>query len=149
MDAKEFEKWEREVEEMIKRNNVLLKQFKSHLKNKSLTTKTINKHIYNVEFFINDFLLRHDVLPPEEGIENIDSFLGDYFIRKTTWASKATINENVSSFKKFYAFLAELGKISKEEEQELKYMIKEEKSYWIEGVEQYNNDLEGYLDDYF
>ncbi len=148
MDDKEFEKWEKGVEENKKRNELLLREFENHLKNKSLSDKTISNHVFNVDFFVNDYLLRYDVIPAVDGIDHIGSFLGDYFIRKATWSSKSTINENVASFKKFYGFLAEIGKISKEKEQELKQLVKEEKKYWIEEVERYSNDFEGYMSDY-
>jgi hypothetical protein len=67
----------------------------------------------NVGFYINEFLLQDDddLISPEDGLSHIGWFLGDWFIRKAMWASKTSIKGNAASFKKFYAFLLEQGRI--------------------------------------
>ena len=50
------------------------------------------------------------------------------------WASKTTILENITSFKKFYTFLNEIGKITEEDLNEMKNTIKEEKNDWINNL---------------
>lgn len=142
MNDKEYKEWERQIEEAKTHNNKLLIEFENHLKTKSLKTNTIKNHIDNVEFYANDFLLRYEIIPVEKGILQIGSFLGDFFIRKASWASKYTIQENIASFKKFYSFLNEIGKVSKIELAEMKELIKDEKSDWIEGVENYWDNIE-------
>jgi len=142
MNDKEYKEWERQIEEAKTHNNKLLIKFEKHLKTKSLKSNTIKNHIDNVEFYANDFLLRYEIVPVEKGILQIGSFLGDFFIRKTSWASKYTIQENIASFKKFYSFLNEIGKVSKIELAEMKELIKNEKSDWIEEVEIYWDNIE-------
>ena len=142
MNDKEYKEWERQIEEAKTHNNKLLIEFENHLKTKSLKTNTIKNHIDNVEFYANDFLLRYEIIPVEKGILQIGSFLGDFFIRKASWASKYTIQENCASFKKFYSFLNEIGKVSKIELAEMKELIKDEKSDWIEEVENYWDNIE-------
>jgi hypothetical protein len=142
MNDKEYKEWERQIEETKTHNNKLLIEFEKHLKTKSLKSNTIKNHIDNVEFYANDFLLRYEIVPVEKGILQIGSFLGDFFIRKTSWASKYTIQENIASFKKFYLFLNEIGKVSKIELADMKELIKNEKSDWIEEVEIYWNNIE-------
>jgi len=142
MNDKEYKEWERQIEEAKTHNNKLLIEFENHLKTKSLKTNTIKNHIDNVEFYANDFLLRYEIIPVEKGILQIGSFLGDFFIRKASWASKYTIQENIASFKKFYSFLNEIGKVSKIELAEMKELIKDEKSDWIEEVENYWDNIE-------
>jgi UDP-N-acetylglucosamine pyrophosphorylase len=142
MNDKEYKEWERQIEEAKTHNNKLLIEFENHLKTKSLKTNTIKNHIDNVKFYANDFLLRYEIIPVEKGILQIGSFLGDFFIRKASWASKYTIQENIASFKKFYSFLNEIGKVSKIELAEMKELIKDEKSDWIEEVENYWDNIE-------
>ena len=72
--------------------------------------------------------MRYDIIPAEKGALEIGSFLGDYFIRKTSWASKYTVQENIASFKKFYTFLNENKKVSDDELQEMKQLIKDRKA---------------------
>ena len=142
MNDKEYKEWERQIEEAKTHNNKLLIEFEKHLKTKSLKSNTIKNHIDNVEFYANDFLLRNEIIPVEKGILQIGNFLGDFFIRKASWASKYTIQENIASFKKFYSFLNEIGKVSKIELAEMKELIKDEKSDWIEEVENYWDNIE-------
>ena len=104
MNDKEYEEWEQQVEKTKKHNNKLLAEFEKYLKKKSLKSKTIKNHIDNIKFYVNDFLLRYEIIPAEKGALRIGSFLGDFFIRKASWASKYTIQENIASFKKFYTF---------------------------------------------
>ena len=141
-EYEEYEEWEQQVEKAEKHNNKLLTEFEKYLKKKSLKSKTIKNHIYNIEFYVNDFLLRYEIIPAEKGALEIGSFLGDFFIRKASWASKYTIQENIASFKKFYTFLNEVGKISGNELKEMKELIKDEKDDWIEEVENYWNDID-------
>ena len=142
MTDKEFKDWETQVEKTKKNNNKLLIVFEEWLKGKSLKPNTIKNHVFNVEFFANDFLLRYEIIPVEEGSFEIGSFLGDYFIRKTSWASKSSIQENIASFKKFYTFLNEIGKVSTQELNEMKELIKIEKADWIKAVEDYWKNIE-------
>ncbi len=142
MNDKEFKEWENQVEITKENNNKLLIGFEEWLKRKSLKPKTVKNHIFNIKFFANSFLLRYGIIPVEEGSLKIGNFLGDYFIRKASWASKNAIQENVVSFKKFYTFLNEIGDVSNKELNEMKELIKEEKLGWIEEVEDYWNNIE-------
>ena len=130
-------KWEKQVEAEKKINKVLLNGFDQWLKNQKLSTKTIKNHTENIDFYINNYLLYYDITPALEGWMSIGGFLGDYFIRKTSWASKYTIQENIASFKKFYKFLNEIRELSDNDLTEMNELIKDEKHYWIEEVESY------------
>lgn len=47
----------------------------------------------------------------EDGIPEILEYLGDWFIRKSSWASTYAIKENASSIKKFNQCMSEKGHI--------------------------------------
>ena len=142
MNDKEYKDWERQIAEVIAHNTELLIEFEKYLQTKSLKSKTIKNHIDNVDFYANDFLLRYELIPVEKGCLDIGSFLGDFFIRKASWASKYTIQENIASFKKFYSFLNDIGKVSNIELAEMKELIKDEKTDWIEEAENYWDNIE-------
>lgn len=133
----DYAKYEAESKKMRAENKVLLTEFANYLKDKGLTENTIYNHTSNVEFFINDFLLYSDIIPPEDGIEEVDSFLGDWFIRKATWSSPGHIKSSAASFKKFYGFLVEKGMVSKEELKYLKETIKEELADWMAAADRW------------
>jgi hypothetical protein len=66
------------------RNEALLNQFEQWLRDSGLSDKTVLKHLDNVAFYINDFLLQEEPQEPEEGVDQIGWFLGDWFIRVET-----------------------------------------------------------------
>ncbi len=70
-----------------KKNKEYLKLFESDLKKSGLKEKTISQHLGNADFYINDFLLYYEALTMENGIEEINSYLGDFFIRKCMWST--------------------------------------------------------------
>ncbi len=142
MEEKNNEKsWEEQIDEVESSNHKIIAEFENWLFKKHLTKETIQKHLNNIDFYANGYLTRYEIIPVEDGALDIGSFLGDYFIRKASWSSKYTIKENISSFKKFYTFLHEIKKISKDDLDGMKEIIKEEKDEWIEEVEQYWDEI--------
>ena len=137
MDNNQYREWEITVNGIKENNLKLIEEFELWLVEKKLSAKTITKHKQNVEFYINVFLLREDPIKAEDGTFAISAFLGDYFIRKTTWSSAYSIKENIASFKKFYTFLVETGRTAAEDLNDMLERIKEESSEWIATVENY------------
>lgn len=138
-----YEQYEKECKRIRKDNEEILTDFEKWLSDKRLSKKTINKHCSNVDFYINDFLLYEDAIEAADGIREIGMFLGYWFIRKAMWASKEAIKENSASLKKFYQFMLEGGKITKESFEDLKETIKEEMPVWLATMERYDDpDIE-------
>lgn len=135
----EYEKIETERNKIRKQNEKVLEEFQQWLVNKGLSDKTIKQHVFNVDFYINEFLLFDDLDKPEEGVYNVDMFLGYWFIRKAMWASVAQIKQNITSLKKFYTFMYEKGSVSKEDLDDLLLTIKEEKAEWFATMERYDD----------
>lgn len=121
--------FEKKSEELIKTNEEYLKIFKNDLENSNLSPKTIRSHLANANFYINEFLVR-SLLPMACGVEEIGSYLGDFFIRKCMWSTPGTIKTTAASIKKFYKCMLENGKIDKEDYEELCYRIKCDMEDW-------------------
>lgn len=141
----EYEIYESECKKIRKENRKLLKGFRQYLASRKLSKKTIDKHVSNIEFYINEFLLYEEPLKANEGVNRLDYFLGYWFIRKAMWASVSSIKENITSLKHFYTFMYEIGEIDKEELVEMKEEIKESKDEWLETIRRYddpNTDME-------
>ena len=75
----------------------------------------------------------------EEGIEELNEFMLDFFVRKCLWSTGSAIKENATSFKKFYKCMQELGHITDEQYHELELEIKSELDNWVENCEKYNS----------
>jgi len=140
---KSYEQYEKECKRIRKENENLLIDFKKWLSGKKLSKKTIDKHVSNVDFYINDFLLYEDAIEAADGVSSMGMFLGYWFIRKAMWSRKAAIKENAASLKKFYKFMLEKKKFSKESFEYLKETIKEDMPEWTATMERYDNpDIE-------
>ena len=137
---------EKQLKENTKRNEDYLKMFKKSLEEKQLTTKTIRKHISNIDFYLNDYLTYYDeIIKMEDGTQHTRSFLGDWFIRKAMWASKSSIKEMASSLKKFYEYMSALGFVKISDYQEMCYEIKDNMDLYLENLEDYDNGTFDFL----
>ncbi len=138
-----YEQYEKECERIREENERLLDDFAQWLGEKNLTQKTIDKHVFNIEFYINEFLMHEEAIDAADGIGEIGHFLGFWFIKKALWSSKTHIKSNATSLKKFYQFMLEKGKITEEAYQELKETIKEDMQEWLDTMHRYDDpDME-------
>lgn len=138
----DYEMYEQRCTEIRKVNSKMLEIFEQDLKNAGLQVKTIRRHLSNVDFYINDFLLYRDALPMEKGVLEIGMFLGDFFIRKCMWSTPGTIKTTAASIKKFYKSMVDHGKIEKDDYAWLCRTIKDEMEEWQSDCARYNDPLE-------
>jgi len=136
----DYAQYEADCEKIRKANDKLLNDFGIWLKASKLKEKTIKRHIGNVDFYINEFLLYEDAVEAKDGALEIGMFLGYWFIKKAMWASPAQIKSNAASLKKFYTFLFEKELIKKEDLLDLKISIKEDMPEWIATIDRYDDD---------
>jgi len=139
MMADEYAKYERECKRIREANGKLLDEFGDWLAAKGLSDKTVDRHCQNAAFYVDEFLLYEDAEEPETGVLRVGMFLGYWFIRKAMWASRASIKANAASLKKFYTFMAEKGKVSQDDLDELKVEIKEEMPEWLATLSRYDD----------
>ena len=133
------EDYEAACERIRKDNEELLEGFVAMLRSGRLASRTIGTHRDNVDFFINEFLLRVDLIKPSDGIGMVDEFLGDWFIRKAMWSTSRAIKSTATSLHKFYIFLALSGKVSPAELAALKQTILVRLPQWQAMCERYND----------
>ncbi|MEA1895003.1 MAG: site-specific integrase [Euryarchaeota archaeon] len=97
-----------EVEELIT-------SFYKHLTvEKGLSEKTASGHVAEIEFFARYLTsYRIGTLPKVTGMD-IEDYLGDWYIRKVA-SSKSDLRQIPVSFKKFYRFFHEKGRLNDEE----------------------------------
>lgn len=136
-----YEEYEEKCKEIQEKNKTYLEEFQEDLLEANLANKTIRKHLNNVNFYINTYLLREDALEMINGSDPyyIDNFLGNIFIRKCMWSSPQTIKETAASIKKFYKSMLKRGHIEKTDYQYLVETIKENKDMWIEYCEEFDD----------
>ena len=127
--------YEADSKKIIATNKKLLSEFKIWLQSSNLSEKTIHNHISNINFYINEYLLYYEEhIKAQDGIGDVSTFLGDWFIRKAMWASKVQIKSNAASITKFYTFLLGKGLVTSNDLNELKSTIKSELPEWIQAL---------------
>ena len=135
----DYEKYEEDCEEIKKANERLLVEFEARLNSSGLSEKTINNHISNIDFYVNEYLLYEDATEAKDGASAVGMFLGYWFIKKAMWANRSTIKGNATSLKKFYTFMHEKRLIDKEDLSDLKEEIKEDMPEWLATLERYDD----------
>ena len=139
-----YRAYERECERIREENAAYLEVFERSLVEAGLSGKTVRRHVENADLYINDFLLRYDANPMQEGTALVGSFLGDCFIRKCMWSTPDAIRQYAASLKKFYKCMLAEGHIDADDYEYLIETIKEEKEDWIEECELYNSGSGGW-----
>ena len=138
-DEFDYEAYELRCKELKKENEGYLAEFEEWLTASGLKPKTVQKHIGNVDFFINHYLHYSDAYSIQEGTEHLDDFLGYWFIRKAMWSSPATVQQTAASLKKFYTCMAQKGHVSQEALAEVLETIKEGLPEWKEASRRFDD----------
>ena len=135
----DYEKYEDECKTIREANKLLLRDFEALLKSSGLSKKVMENHLLNIDFYVNEYLLYEEATEAKDGVDAVDMFLGYWFIKKSMWASQASIKGNAASLKKFYAFMYEKGFIDKDDLEDLKDTIKEGMPEWLATLKRYDD----------
>ena len=100
MEVEDFDQWNEKVENVKKHNAILLDGYRFWLEMATLSEIEKAQYHAGITFFANTFLTMDSVLPVEQGFEEIDSYLGDFFIREVPWATPETIESTGTGFVK-------------------------------------------------
>jgi len=134
-----YDEYQQACEKIIDENEKYLDMFESALIEKGLSKKTVNNHVGNVDFYINTFLLRDEPTPMKEGCFMVDSFLGEFFIRKCMWSTPESIKSTAASLKKFYSCMADNEMVDKVDYDYFCETIKDNIKDWQETCRQFND----------
>lgn len=127
--------YDKKVEEIQAYNKPILAAFQAWLE-ESWSKKTVKSHVDNIDFF-TDYLVYYEPLLPldEATVGDVDSFLSSWFPRKALWASKSNMKSYFASFKKFFKWMEETGRVSPEVVKEVLTTLKEDREEFLEAVD--------------
>ena len=143
----DYQQYLKDCERIRADNKELLADFEEWLYDQDLSSKTVRKHVSNVDFYIDEFLLYDDAIEARDGAPRAGMFLGYWFINKAMWSSKTGIKDNAASLKKFYAFMQERGQVSEEAVASLQDTVKERMPVWLAAMDEYEASLTDEWDD--
>lgn len=135
----DYADYEKACQKIQQENETYLDLFEADLIASGLSEKTVNRHLRNVDFYINTFLLHEEPRPMTDGTLYLDLFLGDFFIRKCMWSTPGNIKTNATSIKKFYKCMLDHKKIDKDSYDYLCCDIKDNLITWQTDCEIYND----------
>ena len=134
-----YENYCKACDEIRKKNDEYLALFEQDLVSEGLKESTIRRHLSNIDFYINNYLLHEEPCTMEYGTGLIDSFLGDFFIRKCMWSTPGNIKSTAASIKKFYKYMLNRGIVKKEDYEFLCSEIKSRMEIWQADCAAYND----------
>ncbi|TME13964.1 MAG: integrase [Chloroflexi bacterium] len=116
-------------------NQPILNAFEVWLKQSGLSEKTIQIHLSNIDFFTN-YLVYYEPLKKldEANSGDVWMFLDDWFPRKALWASITSITSYLASFKKFFRWMGETGRVSPQTVTDVLEILKEERGTFLRNV---------------
>jgi hypothetical protein len=93
----------------------LLREFTTYLgEQKGFSTTTVNTHVNNIYMFAHHYLLQYvNKEVTDTSGDDINDFLSDWYLHKVINGRKSDVKEFLASFKKFFSYLCEQGKIGK------------------------------------
>ena len=105
---------ELQLDTIYQQNASYLNLFEADLH--SLSPKTIKRHLQNMDFFLNTYLVfdESNPLTMEEGVTAIDDFVG-YFLEFKAFFTDSSKRSFVTSLRKFYKSMLAHGKITPEQ----------------------------------
>lgn len=127
---------QKKYERIGKENKEYLRLFEASLQ--KLSKETIQRHVSNIDLFLNDFLMERELKDMQEGIFEICSFIDEFMICKCT-SSPSSIRSMSASIKKFYKCMKENGYVSEMNYDDLCEVIKEYIDEWIDDCRAYNS----------
>lgn len=135
----DYEEYLKLCDKKREENQKYLDLFECELNKQGLKDRTIRRQVNDIDFYINEYLLREDIMPMEKGCLYADMFLGFFFIRKCMWSSPEGIRKYITALKKFYKCMLNNGHIEQSDYDCLLDDINDNKEEWIRYCEQYND----------
>ena len=127
MDNDNYIEWTEKVAQAEAYHYKLIIGFEKWLQEKGLSAKTIDKHVSNIEFFANQYLLRYEIKLIHENPDETINFLEGYFVDKCLWANAESMKGYISSFNKVYTYFNEKKMVSDIDLKIMKSELKENK----------------------
>jgi hypothetical protein len=131
-DAKDYDTQVREIQAY---NQPILAAFEAWLEQAGLSKKVIHNHVSNIDFF-TDYLVYDEPLKKLDEADSGDvwSFLDDWFPRKALWASASSVKSYLASFKKFFQWMGQAGRVSPQTVADVLETLKEGKDSFLSNV---------------
>ena len=128
------------IDKQINENEKLIQQFEVYLTSQNLSPKTIKKHCDNVDFFLNTYSTREEILKLKDTIIIVNDYFSYFLPFKTMFGSVNDTKTQITSLKKFYKYLLDINILHKNDYDCFLLVIKENKQNWFDVYD--NEDMD-------
>lgn len=112
-------------------NETLLADFAAWLADGGLSPRTVRQHVYNLDLYLNHYLLYDEPIEAPRGVYHASMFLGYWLPRKVPWTSDATTRGHAASLNKLYGYLNERGLVSDDAVAHLRKQLRTGMPGWL------------------
>ncbi len=124
-----------ERDELFCENAKYLGVFVRHLMDQGLANKTVDDQSDEIDYYLNNYLCWHRGLSMEEGAGEVAEYLGNYLLGIPYFLPSLTaFRTKMTSIKKFYKLMYELGFVEREDYQGVLKTIKENQNDWLDYI---------------
>lgn len=121
-----YQQFSRYCSQIRKNNDFVYEQFERYLfEYLHLSIAEVDQHLELIETFLDEFLLLEVIRTPTSNYNDIAFFLNHWYIKKSYWSNRHTVQQSGHSLKIFYIFLMRAGEISIEEFKEILLYIQD------------------------
>lgn len=133
----DLNKYDAQVRAIRAYNQPVLDDFRDWLEQSGLVEKTVKAHVFNIGFF-TEYLVYYDPLKKldEANSGDVRMFLASWFPRKAMWASISSVKSNIASFKKFFQWMGETGRVPPETAANVLSALKDGRDHFLESVDE-------------
>ncbi|MGV3723316.1 MAG: recombinase [Actinomycetota bacterium] len=118
-------------------NEKLLAEFAICLAESGLSPRTIRQHVYNLDLYLNHYLLYDEPLEAPRGVYHAGMFLGYWLPWKVSWTSDGTMRSHAASLHKLYSYLNERGLVSDDAVAHLRKQLRTGMPGWLVNSRRY------------
>jgi site-specific recombinase XerD len=138
MDDTDGYDYDAQVQAIRAYNQPILDSFRAWLEQSGLVEKTVKNHVENINFF-TEYLVYYEPLEKLDEADGSDvwMFLSDWFPRKALWSSVTSVKSYIASFKKFFQWMGETGRVSSETVADVLTPLKEGRDEFLEAVDEF------------
>jgi site-specific recombinase XerD len=131
--------YDAQVEAIQAYNQPILDEFRSWLAQSTLAPKTADRYVSNIQLFTL-YLVYYDPLRrlDEASSWDVHMFLASWFPRKVGW-SRNGITLHLASFKKFFQWMGETGRVSPETVADVLTTLKKNRNDFLEHPDKWSS----------